>query len=583
MKSYKYLGIALLMGLSLSACSNDDDDYGMLNGIGVVTRSLSVADGASVRAESLTAITVDYNNVIVVNPAVAITLNSVPVSASVNTSDHKQLLIEVALQPYTEYTLEIPAGAVYRSDDPTIVCDAVTMSFDTKVGLDKSRVVTSPVNPSATAAARGIYSALLSHYGSQQLSGVMGEVGWGTTFSDFVAAEGGAYPAVIGFDYLHLPSSAPGSWIDYGDISCVKKVWENGCLPAITWHWNVPVSRPMEAVLWAGEQVMPADWSGFIQLNDENALGILANVRAGSVITVKTKDVNTAAGAQGSVKGGATWAGLTPELEYFEITGDYSIEVTEAMVEDIRANGIIISGHDYTVTQVLLTNSGSGEMSFNATTDQFDADQIFVEGSWENQIAEADVAKIAAYLKLLQDADIPVLWRPFHEANGDFLNGAWFWWGKKGPATVKKLWDWLYNKLTIENGLNNLIWVWTVDYNAGNVLADISYLRDAYPGDDKVDILGADIYEPSALGCRTDVFDLLNTLGGGRKMVALSECGNLLDVDSAYDDSALWAYFMCWYDMPDGQPSFSNWNNASVWQTVLSNPRVLNAGEWKNN
>jgi len=34
------------------------------------------------------------------------------------------------------------------------------------------------------------------------------------------------------------------------------------------------------------------------------------------------------------------------------------------------------------------------------------------------------VDTIASYLKQLQDANVPVLWRPYHEMNGD-----WFWWG----------------------------------------------------------------------------------------------------------------------------------------------------------
>jgi mannan endo-1,4-beta-mannosidase len=34
------------------------------------------------------------------------------------------------------------------------------------------------------------------------------------------------------------------------------------------------------------------------------------------------------------------------------------------------------------------------------------------------------VDTIAFYLKKLQDAHVPILWRPYHEMNGD-----WFWWG----------------------------------------------------------------------------------------------------------------------------------------------------------
>jgi mannan endo-1,4-beta-mannosidase len=88
-----------------------------------------------------------------------------------------------------------------------------------------------------------------------------------------------------------------------------------------------------------------------------------------------------------------------------------------------------------------------------------------------------DIDTIAVELKKLQDAGVPVLWRPLHEAEG-----AWFWWGAKGPEPCKKLWRILYERLTVHHGLNNLIWVW-------------NSVRPAwYPGDDVVDIVSADTY-----------------------------------------------------------------------------------------
>jgi mannan endo-1,4-beta-mannosidase len=42
----------------------------------------------------------------------------------------------------------------------------------------------------------------------------------------------------------------------------------------------------------------------------------------------------------------------------------------------------------------------------------------------------AQVDVIAGYLKQLQAARIPVLWRPYHE-----MNGNWFWWGGAAGRT----------------------------------------------------------------------------------------------------------------------------------------------------
>ena len=73
------------------------------------------------------------------------------------------------------------------------------------------------------------------------------------------------------------------------------------------------------------------------------------------------------------------------------------------------------------------------------------------------------------------------LFRPLHEAEG-----AWFWWGAEGPEPCKKLYRLLYDKLTNEYGLDNIIWEWT----------GYTYETSAawYPGDDVVDMIGYDKY-----------------------------------------------------------------------------------------
>ncbi len=59
-------------------------------------------------------------------------------------------------------------------------------------------------------------------------------------------------------------------------------------------------------------------------------------------------------------------------------------------------------------------------------------------------------------LKKLYDANVPVLWRPFHE-----MNGIWFWWGNRpGEGGIKELWKIMYYRYTDHHRLNNLIWVW---------------------------------------------------------------------------------------------------------------------------
>lgn len=573
MNKFKYYLLAAVVGLSFSACDDDDNTYNMLDGLGMVNRSVSIADGVTVRAGQLDKITLDYNNLVGIDAEKAVTLNGQPVTPVVNPENHMQVIIPLSLQPYTEYTLVIPDGAFYRSDDARVQAEGMTITFNTNAGVNPANLAKSLVNTNATAEAKKVYQFLLDNYGEKQLSGAMGEVAWGTSFCDLVKNNSGKFPAIVGFDYIHLASS-PANWIDYGDITPVQNVWNAGSIPAVTWHWNVPME------VWAGEQEI-GSW-GALRLDKEekpDAMNFWSNTQDGTYLVVKFKDA--AADAQGSVKGG-DWNAVMSSTEYFDLTadqkaaGEYRVRLNADAAAKIRESGVIISGQNYTVTGVYF------ELTCRDTKDVkgFDASKALVEGSRENTVVKADVAKLAGYLKLLQDADIPVLFRPFHEAAGDYTWGSWFWWGNSGVETTKELWKWLYNTLTNDYGLNNLIWVWTMQTSDAGEVADVAKLEEAYPGDEYVDIVGTDIYK-DAMSDQSELFLLLQDATNGRKIVALTETGNLLDPDSQLNKNALWSFFMGWYELgADGNAAFSSWNLNGEWNTVLNNPLVLNQGDF---
>jgi len=141
-----------------------------------------------------------------------------------------------------------------------------------------------------------------------------------------------------------------------------------------------------------------------------------------------------------------------------------------------------------------------------------------------------DIENIAQPLLEMQSAGIPVLFRPLHEASG-----GWFWWGASGPEVYKELWVLLYDKLTNEYGLNNLIWVW----NGQNA--------DWYPGDEYVDIVGEDIY-PGERVYTSQVAKYLEVAGysGETKMVYLTENGCIPDPDLLVRDGAMWGMWGTW-------------------------------------
>ena len=165
----------------------------------------------------------------------------------------------------------------------------------------------------------------------------------------------------------------------------------------------------------------------------------------------------------------------------------------------------------------------------------FDVSKVHDTSSEEYKAMVEDIDYIASFLKELADAGIPVLWRPLHEAQG-----GWFWWGAKEGKDAVALWNLLYDRLVNHHGLNNLIWVWTITNNDG--------AEDWYPGRDKVDIVGADVYrDHTNHASYKDYFDFVASVSEGHKLVALSECGAVPSVENMLAKGDTWLYFMPWY------------------------------------
>ena len=149
----------------------------------------------------------------------------------------------------------------------------------------------------------------------------------------------------------------------------------------------------------------------------------------------------------------------------------------------------------------------------------------------------AQVDSISEYLKVLHDCKIPVLWRPYHE-----MNGEWFWWGwREGKNGFTELWKRLYDRMVNYHHLDNLIWVWNA--NAPRDIPGDTALDYArfYPGNDFVDVLATDVYNRD---WKQSHHDQLIELGGG-KLIALGELGNLPKPEDL-DTQNRFAWFMIW-------------------------------------
>lgn len=173
---------------------------------------------------------------------------------------------------------------------------------------------------------------------------------------------------------------------------------------------------------------------------------------------------------------------------------------------------------------------GGHDKSFYAKNTDFDAKQILVEGTPERAAFYQDLDVIAAELQKFRDADIPILWRPFHEADGE-----WFWWGAKGAVVAMKLYRLMFDYFVNAKELDNLLWVWNCP------------IAEAYPGDDFVDIISVDIYLQKYE--KTDYreqYDQLVQATSRNKTAALGEVGYLPDIELLAQSHTPWAYFMTW-------------------------------------
>ncbi len=209
----------------------------------------------------------------------------------------------------------------------------------------------------------------------------------------------------------------------------------------------------------------------------------------------------------------------------------------------------------------------------------FDVRKIFEPESAEYKQMMNDIDKVASTLKKLKQRKIPVLWRPLHEAGGQ-----WFWWGLDAEA-CNELWRVMYKRFH-EAGLNNLIWVWT---SAAAWNRPYSEGYKWYPGDEYVDIVGIDIYNnSSASNIYSTCYKMLRKKSPD-KLIALTECGSLAPISQQWKAGARWLYFAPWYDYErtnnTGSEAFKSTEhqhcNVEWWNDAFSNDYVLTRDEFK--
>jgi hypothetical protein len=149
-----------------------------------------------------------------------------------------------------------------------------------------------------------------------------------------------------------------------------------------------------------------------------------------------------------------------------------------------------------------------------------------IPGGSKHELYKSWLDKIAVFMNGLKGHKgemIPVIFRPFHELNGD-----WFWWGGKHctPEEFKKLWIFTVQYLQDIKNLHHLLYA----YNTDRFSSREEYLVK-YPGDEWVDVIGFDIYQQNNSNQKfiEDAGRMLTTLttiaAEKKKLPALTEFG----------------------------------------------------------
>ncbi len=205
---------------------------------------------------------------------------------------------------------------------------------------------------------------------------------------------------------------------------------------------------------------------------------------------------------------------------------------------------------DYTLGEPL----DFSKTTYSEKTD-FVAANCLKEGTTEYEYFRLCMDNLAKELLKLQEANVPLIFRPFHEAEGNGGKdgqGAWFWWAKEGAEVYKQLWAYLQDTLTNDYGLHNLIWEQNL-----YTWSDDSALW--YSGDDRVDIVAYDKYNTvynrhdgktsgPNLDAESGIFYKLVGYVDGKKMVAMAENSTVPSLTNLQVEHADWLYFCPWYN-----------------------------------
>lgn len=250
---------------------------------------------------------------------------------------------------------------------------------------------------------------------------------------------------------------------------------------------------------------------------EDMAYGVGWNAEAGR------SDVKDVCGSFPAVHG---WDLGKIELDRADNIDGVAFDKTKDWMREVYRRGGIntVSWH--------IDNPGTRKSAWDKTP----ATKDILPGGKNHDYFLAQLARAADFLGNCKDGNtfIPIIFRPWHEHNGD-----WFWWGK-GNCTEEEyvaLWKFTVTYFRDVKNLHHLIYAFSPDRSRMNLNDARSTYLYGYPGDDYVDLLGLDNYmdvgaswnKKSSADRRSDFISSLQQLSAlakeKNKVAALTETG----------------------------------------------------------
>lgn len=151
----------------------------------------------------------------------------------------------------------------------------------------------------------------------------------------------------------------------------------------------------------------------------------------------------------------------------------------EIIKQDARGGINTISWHAYNPCGGTAWDTGEGVVT------------SILEGGNNYDMYQERLAKVADFLASLKDSEgnlMPVIFRPWHEHNGN-----WFWWGEKWCTheEYRQLWDMTY-KFMAERKLDNLVWCYMPTFDDDDKAPNVEQFDmvgfDEYPYNQRLDV-----------------------------------------------------------------------------------------------